>query len=161
MAVAAGLGLVVPPATLKVIAAAALLAFGVLHLTRHPHVRWGGMRVGPGDLTMWSFLMASAHGAGLMVLPIVLDAEAPAALAMHRAASAHAGHLLAAGPPAAQPIGLTATLVHAAAYLLMTGSIAVLVYEKLGLRLLRTAWINLNAIWAGALILTAMLTLVV
>jgi hypothetical protein len=136
-----------------------LLAFGLYHLKRHRHPRWGGMRVGAKDLTIWSFLMASAHGAGLMVVPLVLSASSGAA---HPTGHAdHAGHLLAAGLPASQSVGLVATLLHTGAYLLVTGLIAVLVYEKLGLRLLRKAWINVNVIWAGALILTAVLTVLI
>lgn len=155
VAVAAGLGLVVPVGTLKVLAAAALLGFGLYHLKRHRHPRWGGMRVGAKELTIWSFLMASAHGAGLMVLPFVLSASSGAAHAYHE------DHWLAAGLPATQSAGLAATLLHTGAYLLVTGLIAVVVYEKLGLRLLRKAWINLNVIWAVALVLTAVLTLIV
>jgi len=155
VAVAAGLGLVVPVGTLKVLAAAALLGFGLYHLRRHRHPRWGGMRVGAKDLTIWSFLMASAHGAGLMVLPFVLNASSGAAHAGHE------GHLLAAGLPTSQSAGLAATLLHTAAYLFVTGSIAVVVYEKLGLRLLRKAWINLDLIWSGALVVTAALTLII
>jgi hypothetical protein len=151
------LGLVVPVEVLRLVAAAALCAFGVFHLMRHRHPRLGGMRVGPKDLTIWSFLMASAHGAGLMVVPLVLGHAGHGATA----GLGHAGHLLAAGLPATQSVGLTATLAHSAGYLLVAGGIAVIVYEKLGLRLLRTAWINLNAIWAGALILTAALTLLI
>ena len=157
VAVALALGLVVPASALKVLAAAALLGFGVYHLKRHRHPRWGGMRVGARDLTIWSFLMASAHGAGLMVLPFVLSPST--GVAPEAAHAAHAGHLLAAGLPATQSSGLTATVVHTAAYLFVTGLVAVVVYEKLGLRLLRKAWINLNVIWAGALVLTAVLTL--
>jgi hypothetical protein len=151
VAVAALLGMVLPLGFLKAIAAIALGAFGIFHLTRHRHPRWGGMRVGARDLTIWSFLMASAHGAGLMVVPLVLGAAAPE----HE----HAEHMLRAGLGAMDSAGLTATLVHTAGYLLVTGILAVLVYEKLGLRLLRTAWINLNTIWAAALILTAAMTL--
>jgi hypothetical protein len=174
VAVAAGLGLVVPVGALRLLAAAGLFGFGVFHLTRHRHPRWGGMRVGPKDLTIWSFLMASAHGAGLMVLPLVLGPGETGGHGTHGASSAaraagaagsdivgHAGHLLAAGLPAVQSAGLAAMVVHTAGYLLVAGLIAVVVYEKLGLRLLRTAWINLNAIWAGALVLTAVLTLIV
>ena len=155
--VALGLGLVVPASALELLAAAALFGCGVYHLQRHRHPRWGGMRVGAKDLTIWSFLMASAHGAGLMVLPFVLSPST--GVGAEPAHSGHTGHLLAAGLPATQSAGLTATLVHTGAYLLVTGLIAVVVYEKLGLRLLRKAWINLNVIWAGALVLTAGLTL--
>jgi hypothetical protein len=156
--VAAVLGLVVPIGFLKVITAVALGGFGLFHLTRHRHPRWGGMRVGARDLTIWSFLMASAHGAGLMVVPLVLEASA---VRPQHAVHEHTGHLLAAGVSGIDSAGLTATLVHTAGYLLVTGALAVIVYEKLGLRLLRTAWINLNAIWAAALIVTAAITLVV
>jgi len=188
VAAAGMLGWVVSVETLKVVAAVALCGFGVFHLTRHRHPRLAGMRVGPKDLTVWSFFMASAHGAGLMVVPLVLggvgaDAElarqaaetldaldaASVAAGGHMghgnsargAVAGHAGHMLAAGLPAAESAGLMATLVHTAGYLLVAGVIAVVVYEKLGLRLLRTAWINLNVTWAGALILTAALTLLI
>jgi hypothetical protein len=159
LAVAAAVGLVASTGALRVLTAAALVGFGVFHLRRHRHPRWGGMRVGPKDLTIWSFLMASAHGAGLMVLPFVLGGQG-----VHEGAhamSGHAGHALMAGLPGAGSAALTATLLHTAGYLLVAGLLAAVVYEKLGLRLLRTAWINLNAIWAAALIATALLTLVV
>lgn len=150
---AAAIGLVVPPDPLKWVVAAVLLAFGVFHLVRHRHPRWGGMRVGPRDLSIWSFLMASAHGAGLMVLPFVLKA-APAT-----GHAGHAAHVQAPGVSAAQAAALLATAVHTAGYLLVTGLVAVVVYEKLGLRMLRSYWINLNAVWAAALVATAAFTL--
>jgi hypothetical protein len=53
---------------------------------------------------------------------------------------------------------LVATLVHTLGYLLITGLLAVVVYEKLGLRLLRSVWLNLDVVWAATLILTALLT---
>jgi hypothetical protein len=141
---AAAAGLVLPPAQLRWVVAASLLAMGAFHLVRHRHFRWGGMRVGARDLTIWSFLMASAHGAGLMALPVVLGAE-------------HGAH--GAGGHAAHATGLLASGVHAAGYLLVTGAIAVVVYERLGLRLLRSAWVNLDLIWAGALVVAAVVTL--
>ncbi|HWU41699.1 MAG TPA: hypothetical protein VN203_28920, partial [Candidatus Acidoferrum sp.] len=55
---------VLPLTALKIGVAVVLFGFGVYHLARHRHPRWGGMLVGFGDLTIWSFLMASAHGAG-------------------------------------------------------------------------------------------------
>lgn len=149
VALAALLGLVVPRGALKWITTAALLGFGVAHLLRHRHPRWGGMRVGAWDLTVWSFLMASAHGAGVMALPLVLGLSAPAGHAHHAGAPALAG--LDAG-------GLLASGVHTAGYLLVAGAVALVVYEKLGLRLLRSAWINLDLMWAGALVATALLT---
>jgi hypothetical protein len=159
---AAALGLVLPVDTLKWIAAAALLGFGLVQLARHHHPRYGGMRVGAKDLTVWSFLMASAHGAGLMALPFVLGLAAVGhgALAtgahVHAPAAAHADGLAMAAVTGAD--ALLAVLVHTAGYLAVAGVLAVVVYEKLGLRLLRSAWINLNVIWAAALIMTALLT---
>lgn len=163
VAVAVMLGLVVPLAQLRWLVAASLLGAGVFHWRRHRHPRWGGMRVGARDLTVWSFLMAAAHGAGLMALPFAMDAGA-----VRDPAAAHAGHAAhlgasaaAGGAPAAagfagpELTALLATLVHSAGYLLVTGLIAVVVYERLGLRLLRRAWINVDRIWAAALIVTA------
>lgn len=92
-----------------------------------------------------------------MVLPFVLGGPSAAPHASHVAAGTR---VLAAGAVMARSAGLAATVVHTAGYLLVTGLIAVLVYEKLGLRLLNRAWINLDAIWAGALVLTAVFTMV-
>lgn len=150
--VASVLGLVVPIEVLRWMTAVALLCFGVRGLVRHTHPRLGGMRVGARELTGWSFLMASAHGAGLMVLPFVLRSHAPAA---HHSAM-HAGHAAAMDGAT-----LLATLLHTAGYLVVAGAIAWVVCAKVGLRVLRTAWINMNLVWAIALIATALLTLVV
>jgi hypothetical protein len=170
-------GRLVPLGALKWGVAGVLLAFGVYRLVRHGHPRYGGMRVGVRDLTVWSFLMASAHGAGLMVLPFVFGTgavSAPPAMpaghdhAMHAMPAAdvapaagghaaHAAHLLgdAAGTPL---LGLAVAVLHTLGYLLVMGLLAVVVYEKLGLRLLRTHWLNLDYVWAAVLILTAVLT---
>lgn len=148
MALASALGVVLPPRPLRWLIAAALLGLGIFHLVRHRHVRWGGMRVGARDLTIWSFLMASAHGAGLMALPLVLGVTGHA----HHGAVLHAG--LAGAPSSA----LLASGVHALGYLAVTGVVAIVVYEKVGLRLLRTAWINVDLVWAGGLVVAAVLT---
>jgi hypothetical protein len=155
LGLAAAVGLVLPPRQLQWLVAAALFALGIFHLVRHRHFRWGGMRIGPRDLTIWSFLMASAHGAGLMALPLVLGMASQASA--HAAGTAHyAGHL--AGIPEAQAFWLLASGVHTFGYLAATGLVAVVVYEKLGLRLLRTAWVNLDLVWSGALVISAILT---
>src|SRR5262249_20727403 len=62
-----------PRLTLKFAAAAVLFAFGTYRLFRSRHPNWAGMRVGFRDLTIWSFIMASAHGAGLMLIPLFLN----------------------------------------------------------------------------------------
>ena len=105
------------------------------------------MRVGLRELTVWSFLMASAHGAGLMVLPLVLGGIALPHCAMHAVA--------ATGP---WP-GASATVVHSAGYLAVSAAVALVVFEKLGVGLLRKAWINLDLVWAVALVVTSIATL--
>src|SRR5216110_337234 len=67
----------VPPFALKIAAAAILFAFGLYRLFRSRHPNWVGMRVGFGDLTLWSFVMALAHGAVLMLVPFFLGSPAP------------------------------------------------------------------------------------
>jgi hypothetical protein len=149
IAVALIAGIALSPVMLRWPVAILLTGLGVRQLYRHFHPRWAAMRVGMGGLTLWSFLMASAHGAGLMVLPVFLSlrtvAEGPACHA--RGASQQA---LAAG---------TATMVHGAGYLAATAFVAWVVVDRFGLGLLRTAWINLDVIWSAALILTGCLTL--
>jgi hypothetical protein len=159
IAAAAAIGRVIPLDVLRWLVAAVLLGFGVHRLVRgHRHPRYGGMRMTAAELTVWSFLMASAHGAGLMVLPFVLgDATHAAQVADHSAHGAHGAHL-AAGVATSQWTGLFAAAVHAASYLLVTAAIALIVYGRVGLKLLRTAWINLDIVWAGALIVTALIT---
>ena len=125
--------------------AAALVGLGVYKLIRSRHFRWGGMQVGFRELTIWSFLMASAHGAGLMVLPVVL-------------AGSHAHHHAAAQGAAG---GVWATLIHTLGYFTVTAAVALLVYRKLGLALLRRSWFNLDLIWAIALVVTGFVALLV
>ena len=123
---------------LRYLAATILLIFAVFKLGNiYRHPRWVGMRVGMKDLFLWSFLMAAAHGAGLMVAPTLLEVS-------------HA----AAGPLA----GLTATtglvlavLLHTAAMLTVMLVTALVVYRKLGLTILRRRWVNFDMIWAVAL----------
>jgi len=152
---AAALNLVIPLRLLKWVAAAALVVAGISHLRRHYHPRGGGMRVTARDLVVWSFMIASAHGAGLMALPFVLGISSDPAGGMHHA---HGSHVAAAGFGGGETAALLATLLHTAGYLLVAGTVALVVYHKLGLRLLRSAWINLDLIWAGALVLTGVVT---
>src|SRR4051794_14345318 len=148
--VVAGLvGLIVSPIALRWATAGLLIGLGLYRLIRSRHPRFGGMQVGARELTVWSFLIASAHGAGLMVLPLVMPSDrSPVAV-----------HHISAGMidlTAAEWSGIWATLVHTAGYLLVTGLIAVIVYEKVGVRFLRKAWLNLDLIWAMALVITGL-----
>ena len=145
--VAALVGAVVPLRPTQWIVAGVLLALGISRIFRHSHPRWVGMQVRMADLTVWSFLMASAHGAGLMVLPLVLGTPA-AAHSAHHAAVAGASAVL------------WATLVHSGAYLAVSAAVALLVFEKLGVGLLRRAWFNLDLIWAAALVVASVVTLI-
>jgi hypothetical protein len=132
--------------------AVALVGLGVYKLFRSRHFRWGGMQVGFRDLTIWSFLMASAHGAGLMVLPVVLNVALPVT-----ASGAHAHHHMTAPQGAAG--GLYATLIHTLGYFTVTALAALLVYRKFGLAMLRRSWFNLDLIWAFALVVTGLVAL--
>ncbi|HKH92496.1 MAG TPA: hypothetical protein VKA54_11870 [Gemmatimonadaceae bacterium] len=157
IAAAMAMGNVLPLGWLRWVVALSLVGVGVDGLVHHRHVRLGGMRVGSRELATWSFLMASAHGAGLMVLPFVLG-TAPAtdgAMHHHHAASLGAGapaQPLAAGITGFDSIAVIAPLVHTLGYLLVTVVLAVVVYEKVGLKILRRAWINVNVFWSAALI---------
>jgi hypothetical protein len=143
---------------LRWLGGAVLVAFGLFKLLRPlSHPRWVGMRVGPADLALWSFLMASAHGAGLMLMPLLLGLNERAAHAEH-ASGAELGPLLARAGSFAV-VDVLAVAVHTAALFLVMAVIALVVYEKVGLKILRTAWINLDRIWAGTLILTGVVTL--
>ena len=165
---AVALGVVVPAAQVRWLVVVALAALGARQLWRHAHPRFGGMRIGARDLAVWSFLVATAHGAGLMAVPFAADAGAvrapaeawaaqpPNAMrAMHPMPEMHGIHAAHAAPAAPGLVALGATLAHTAAYLLVTGLLAVIVYERVGLRVLRRAWLNLDRLWAIALLLTA------
>lgn len=157
------LGWVLPTGWLRWVVAAALLVVGVDGLVRHRHVRLGGMNVGARELAVWSCVMASAHGAGLMVLPFLAGAGAAPTAALHahhaHAAGGHQAASLAAGLPGVDETWLLVPVIHTLGYLAVTAALAVVVYEKLGLRVLRRAWVNVDAVWAGALVLAAAATL--
>jgi hypothetical protein len=147
--VALGIGAVVPMAWLRWPTACVLVSLGALRAFRHRHPRWAGMRVGMGGLTLWSFLMATAHGAGLMVVPVFVGMTMAGG-------GGHMHHMPAAGAGAGT--ALVATGLHALGYLAVTALIAMLVFEKLGVGILRRAWFNLDLIWAATLVATGVLT---
>lgn len=163
IAAAMAMGNVLPLGWLRWAVALSLIAFGVDGLVHHRHVRLAGMRVGARELATWSFLMASGHGAGLMVLPFVLRTATPPSSAMHHLAAmsdpSGAAQPLAAGIAGVDSAALVAPLVHTLGYLLVTVVLALVVYEKVGLRILRRAWINVNAFWSAALIVTGVAAL--
>jgi hypothetical protein len=135
----------VPPHTVRLAAALALVSFGVYTLVRpRRHPRGFGMRVGVLGLAAWSFLMSSAHGAGLMVAPVLLGLPV----------GDQYGDL--------RQLGMTAALaasVHVAAMVTTMALVAVVVYEKLGLGLLRRSWFNLDLVWSAVLLVAGAATL--
>ena len=157
VALAGLIQIVLPLGYVQIVVAFALISLGVFRILRRKHFAWGGMQVGFRDLTFWSFLMASAHGAGLMVLPIVLHvASANAANVMPAGQEHHMAMAAGNGPWT----GLAATLVHTLGYLTVTALVALLVYRKFGLSLLRKGWFNLDLLWAAALIVTGCVALI-
>ncbi|MGE5232244.1 MAG: hypothetical protein ACM3NS_10915 [Deltaproteobacteria bacterium] len=139
----AAAGLVVSPIGLRWAVAGFLVTFGVYRLVRARHPKWRGMRVGFRDLTVWSTLMASAHGAGLMVLPFVVGGMT------HGGTHAHAVTPDMAG---------VATLLHTGGYLAVTGLLALIVFRWVGVSRLKRVWVNLDLVWALALIATGIAT---
>jgi multisubunit Na+/H+ antiporter MnhC subunit len=146
------LGMTLPLVVIRYLVATLLVGMGIYCLVRHQHPRWVRMQVGFRDLAIWSFLMASAHGAGLMVVPALFRSntvEAQSRIVGHN-------HISQFVTPLA---GMLATGVHTVGYLAVTGLLAWVVYRKLGLALLRKAWLNFDLIWAAALVATGLVTL--
>lgn len=124
-----------PVGPVRVATAALLLAFGaykLLTLSRHP--RWVGLNVGYRDLAWWSFLMATAHGSGLMLTPLLLGV-------------------------ANSEGTLTLLAVHSASMVVVMAVVAVAVFHRLGVVALRRYWINFDVLWVGALLLAGVLAL--
>ena len=154
IAAVAGARLVIPLAAIRWGGGAALMAFGVGRVWRGRHPRWVGMRVGARDLVLWSFLMSSAHGAGLMLVPVLLGLPG----------TTHPGlGALPGGSPATLPLGTAAVAlgVHTLALFGVMTAVAALVYETIGIDLLLRGWINLDLIWSVALIGAGLLTVLV
>jgi hypothetical protein len=133
-----------------------LVGFGLWRLLSRRHFRWVGMRISLWQLAAWSFLMSSAHGAGLMLLPVLATT-----------AVAHTGHGMpmpaaAAGPqgtPAAALQGLAAAGLHTVAMFAVMAACAVVVHEYVGLRILRRAWFNVDRLWAAVMVGAGALTI--
>ena len=146
-----------PHRTLKIAAAAILFAFGLYRLLRSRHPNWVGMRVGFADLTLWSFVMASAHGAGLMLVPFFLQSPAPGESHHH---DAHQMHAWAFANFSAPSLLASSVAVHALGYLLTTALVAIVVYKKLGVAILCRAWFNIDLVWMLALMITSVFIVV-
>jgi hypothetical protein len=164
IALVAVLHFFVDAGTLKILGAAVLVAFGIYKLVAPlSHPRWVGMRVGKRDLVAWSFLMSTAHGAGLMLVPLIMRLPSASAgphsahaAALQPAASVDINGLSAFGVPELFALGL-----HTAAMFAVMAIVALVVFEKVGLAILRRAWFNLDRVWAAALICAGWATLLV
>ena len=146
---------------LRWLAALALVSFGIYRLVRARHPRWVGMRVGFRDLMLWSFLMASAHGAGLMLVPVFLGSIPHAGVANADTANAHSNHGAHLDLLDNSWLAALAVIVHTLGHLLVAGMVALIVYEKLGVRILQRAWFNFDLAWAVALIVSGVVTAVI
>jgi hypothetical protein len=136
------LGTAIDQKTFRIASGALLIAWGLYHLVYgHRHRVRIGLRTGLIGLGAWSFVMATAHGAGMMLIPVLMPLAQP---------GEHAGHM-----PATDSLWIAslAVLVHSLAMLVTTGIVALTVYEWAGLDFLRRGWINLDLIWTAALIL--------
>ncbi len=162
----------VPPDVLRLVCASTLIGFGVYKLIRRAHPRWVGMRVGFRDLTAWSLLMSTAHGAGLMLVPVLFQVQAigqdilgVCTLGVRVAYAAQTEHAASSAGVSAAALWLDRALavvgVHTAAMFLVMGVVAVVVFEKVGLAILRRAWFNLDLAWSGALVCAGVLTLII
>jgi hypothetical protein len=143
------IGMVIDQRLLEVMAGALLLGWAAYHAVYgHRHRVRVGMQTGLAGLGLWSFMMATSHGAGLMLVPVVM----PLCLA-----ATPARELTAEG---SLPLSLAAIGVHTVAMLGLTAVIATIVYEWLGLAFLRRGWINLDSLWTAALLATGLILIV-
>jgi len=145
-----GLSTTTDPRGLRVGAAVVLVVFGVFRFVKpRAHFRWTSMRVSDRELGVWSFLMSTAHGAGLMVAPVILGLRASTQPHDDMA-------MLSSGPISASAVGIA---VHVLAMLAVMGTIAFVVYERVGLQVLRRAWLNTDQLWAASFVLAGLVTL--
>jgi hypothetical protein len=154
-----GIGVFADVGTLRTVAAAALVAFGIFRFAKpRAHPRWTKMRVTRKELTWWSFLMSSAHGAGLIIAPVLIGTGPSEA-------DAHGGH--EHGVEHADMFAMTlpemvlALTLHVGAMLAVMGLVALVVYERLGLAILRRAWLNTDHVWAATFVVAGAITMFV
>ena len=139
-------GVAVDRLPIQIVAGTLLIGWAIYHALARHRVRFG-MRVGYLGLAAWSFLMASSHGAGLMLVPFLIPAEPVA----------HQGHHF--DLTESLVMALAAVAVHSLAMLATTGAVAFAVYEWIGVAILRRAWINMDQLWTLALVATGLLLL--
>jgi hypothetical protein len=150
-----GLELITDTTALHIGAGIALVAFGVFRFAKpRAHFRWAKTRVNRRELSFWSFLMSTAHGAGLMVAPVLL-----ATGGTHHRSPDHTLTDMNLGSMSI-PQSALAIVLHVGAMLLVMAVVSVVVYEKLGVAVLRRAWLNSDQVWAGAFVMAGIITFV-
>jgi len=124
--------------------AALLVAVAAWKLFRGGHLRWVGLNLSLPELGLWSFLMSSAHGAGLMLIPLLMGTQLRDTAFL----------------PADVQTPLVAIAVHTLAMIAVAGSMAALIYEVVGVGVLRRGWINFDRVWIFSLLVGATITLI-
>jgi hypothetical protein len=146
-----------------------MVGFGLWRMFSQRHMRWAGMRLNGRQLTAWSFLMSSVDGAGLMLLPLLVVHGTAAGSGTSSMPGMPGMPGMAGSSPTTDHTTVlfsaltnagAVTLVHTLAMITVAGSVAVLVYRVLGLRVLRTAWINVGPIWACCLVGAGVMTMI-
>ena len=146
-------GLVAWQRQIQIGASLLVIAFGIFRLINRRHPR-ALARIRPTQLGLWSFVVAIAHGAGLMLVPIYLG--------LCRAAEAENGHMATSALISANlGMAVLVAFVHAAAMIAAGGFSAWLVYRYVGLKFVSRSWFNLDAVWATSLILVGILALAI
>src|SRR5262249_30675007 len=138
---------------IQISASVLVIGFGIFRFVnrRHPRVL---ARIRPTQLALWSFAVAIAHGAGLMLVPIYLGLCRPAELDMgHEAAGALINANLG--------MAVLVSVVHTVAMVAAGGFLAWLVYRYLGLKFVSRSWFNLDATWAFSLTVVGALSLAI
>jgi hypothetical protein len=145
---------VIDPQALHIAAAVVLFSFGIFRFVKpRAHPRWTRMRVNNRELTLWSFLMSSAHGAGLIIAPVLIG------IGSASAATEPEDHVPATADVASFAVSGVGLILHVAAMIAVMAVIAVVVYDKLGVAVLKKAWLNTDQLWAAAFIVAAVITL--
>ncbi len=153
------MGAFIPLDWVRLFSGGVLVVFGMYKLLRYyRHPKWVGMQVNSRDLLLWSFLMATSHGAGLMLAPIILGIPTSFASNYQADLSHHGAFINLSNTSAVWGLGLG---IHTVSMLLVMLPVALVVYKKVGLGFLRRGWINIDLLWSFALILAGTLTIVV
>lgn len=152
--IVAAAGTLISTDVLRYAGGVALIGFGLYKLLApFSHPRWVGMRVNGRDLVVWSFLMATAHGAGLMLVPVLLRTSNDDAQAAQANQGSQAIDTMATDASFSLPGSeLLAVAIHTGAMFLVMGLVAVAVFQWLGVKILRRGWFNLDRIWAMMLL---------